>query len=243
MRARYANRDSRRSLASRSTTPRNSWNSRSPRRPRLVEIAAWRGACLALCCSYGCHVGGDVLHPDLLETGRFEQRLFETVRLKDKRPIDPLRAAISSRRIIPVGDRIGKSRRHLNAGRDATPRALADARTLIDRVDAEQRVKAAVIEWQRFARVPLHEARAIGEPLLRSRCVRRDDGRIMEVDAGHAAARFTNHEQRRTARSARHLQHIARRAEFERGEEPAVLIGRQPRVLTDLLAERLGADR
>ena len=196
-------------------------------------------------CGHGRHVGRYVLDPDFLEAGCPEQCLVDARSREDELAHRP---AACEHLVAPdhpgEGDRVGEEH--------AAPRTqhavpLAEhLRTLVhvvDRVDAQQRVEAPVVERQGFARVASHEPRTVGEPLLSGCGVRRGDARIVHVDAGHAAAGLTSHEQRGSARSACDLEHVALRVELEPSTEGALLIGRQPRVLADLLAERLGSDR
>ena len=114
---------------------------------------------------------------------------------------------------------------------------------MVDRVHADHGVERAVAEREPLARVGADEAGAVGEAARARGVVRRGDAGLVEIDAGHAAAGQRSHEQRRAARAARDLEQVGGAPQRKPVAEAPLLAGGEPRVLADVLAERLGPDR
>src|SRR6202042_420673 len=185
-----------------------------------------------------------VLDPDLVKTGRAQQSLIDTMsgeHLLAERAAakqDLLSAQQPRHR-----ERIGEQRPTARTQHSMPLPEHAEAfEHVVDRVNTQQRVKARRRERQRLAAIALHKPRPRREMPLPGGAVRGGTPGPVQLQTGYRAARLADHEQSRTTRAAPDVEHLARRAQPKPIEEHAVLLGRQPRVLTDVLPQRFGAN-
>jgi len=114
---------------------------------------------------------------------------------------------------------------------------------MVDRVDADHRAEAAVLEREPLASVGADETDALCQPALTCNLVPLGNAGLVDVDTDDPAARRRSREQRRPTGTARHLKQSARLAKFQSAAEHTLLVGSKPRALTNVLAVGLATYR
>src|SRR2546425_1217374 len=115
-------------------------------------------------------------------------------------------------------------------------------RQVVDRVDADQRVERTRLEGKRLAGIDAIEPGALGQPVHPRLLPRDGDGLVLDIDAEDLAAGETRDAQRRPSRAAGDVDEARPRRGIQPAEERLELVGREPGVLTQVLAEGGAAD-